>query len=217
MLRKYLILVEGDADLIFFRDYLIFLDSNLEVKTKKIKKELILESQEKKIRLVAIGGYTEIQNKITTIEDSTDQGETVLVIQDADNPQKNHGGVENRLDYLNKIKQKKSSIKFETFLFPNHKDDGDLETLLLQIVEANKFDLANNCYNDFIQCLDKISPSVALELSKDKNKIFNFFRAYYGIDSAKEINRVYDQEYWDFKSEHLNELLKFFAKNIELN
>lgn len=219
MIKKYLILVEGIADMIFFRDYLIFLDSNLEVQTEKIKKELILKSQDKNITLRMIGGYTEISNNKTIIqnynkENTIKQGSTmVLVIQDTDNLDKDNGGILNRMSYLNNLKET-LSLEFETFLFPNHKDDGDLETLLLQIVKDEKFNSANSCYSGFVKCLKNISTDVANELAKDKNKIFNYFRAYYGISSAKEVNRVYEQEYWNFDSDSLTTLKDFFDKKV---
>ncbi|MEA2028382.1 MAG: hypothetical protein U9N49_05355, partial [Campylobacterota bacterium] len=61
--------------------------------------------------------------------------------------------------------------------------------------------------------LGVISTSVASELAKDKSKIFNYFRAYYGIQSAKEVERVYEQDYWDFTSNALDELLIFMQVN----
>ncbi|MBN2824968.1 MAG: hypothetical protein JXQ76_06585, partial [Campylobacterales bacterium] len=220
MLKKYLILVEGVADMIFFRDYLTFLDSKLKIKIEKINKELILESDDKKITLRIIDGYTKVDKNQEIIraynkENAINEGSAIVIlVQDADNPlkDKKNGGVINRMKYLNAV-QKNSSIQFETFLFPNHNDDGDLETLLLQIAKGDKYNPANDCYSPFVKCLGSISNSVASELAKDKNRIFNYFRAYYGIDSAKEINRVYEEEYWDFSNDALDELLKFMQIN----
>jgi hypothetical protein len=212
MLREYLVLVEGVADLIFFRDYFIFLDSNLKLITKKIKKELTLESQEKKICIRAIGGYTEVQNEISTIKYSKDKGEMVFVIQDADNPQKENGGIHNRNRYLNKIKEE-NDIQFETFLFPNHQDDGDLETLLLQIKKEEKYNPSQGCYQAYIECTKNIHSQWSNELEEDKSLVFNYFRIYYGMKNSKEENRKYEADFWDFKSEALSALKGFFDKN----
>jgi hypothetical protein len=133
----------------------------------------------------------------------------ILVIQDADNPKKNsYSGVENRIDYLNKIKIKES-INFEIFLFPNDKDDGDLETLLLEIADFKNYDT-------YMECLHKFIKEEHLnEMIEDKVKIFNYIRMYYGKKDAKEINREYITEYWNFTSDALKPLKNFIEKNIK--
>lgn len=119
-MQKYLIIVEGKADIIFIKDYLIFIDKKLKLfknLTKKNKKEIIIKSDYKEIKILIAGGYTVIKDDklVKIMEEHIDFKYKVLVMQDADNPMKDDGGVENRMKFLYD-----SSMKFETFLFPNH-------------------------------------------------------------------------------------------------
>lgn len=210
MIIRILILVEGIADIIFLRDYLIFLDNNLSTVTEKIKKELILKSNTKEIKLKAIDGYTNIPLNKKMIMTHIDEGFKVLVIQDADNPDKENGGVQNRMQYLN---EQKSDLLFETFLFPNHTNNGDLETLLLRIKKDEKYNPSHECYQTYIECTEKINSQCSAELKEDKSLVFNYFRTYYGMENSKEQNRKFEVTYWGFSSEALNPLKTFFDNN----
>ncbi len=215
-MQKYLIIVEGKADIIFIKDYLIFLYSNLKIikkLSKKNKKEIILESNSIKIKILIAGGYTMIKEDrfITSIKEYISDEYKIILIQDADDPTKDDGGVENRMEYLNKI-----NIEFKTFLFPNNKSNGDLETLLLQIKNSDKYDKFFKCYEEYINCI-KSNTKVDFidELQEDKNKVFSYFTSYYGMENAKEENREYLQEYFDFTSDKIKPLKEFLKANLQ--
>jgi len=222
-MRKYLIIVEGRADVVFLRDYLQFLDNNLIFKNKidkktnkkEIKSENIFESEDIKIKIFVAGSYSGIESikkKIMPLVDPI-VGYKLIVIQDADNPDtKRDGGKKLRLKYLDIHVRKKLNIEFETFLFPNNEDNGDLETLLLQCTNKKN-------YNDFCECnkgykknIDLIAPDFSYELYEDKYKVFHYFRTFYGSENAKEVNRVYEEEYWDFNSDKLKSFRDFILR-----
>lgn len=211
MSQKFFILVEGTADIVFLKDYLISLNNSFEI--DKLKgNELELLSENRKITIQATNGYTQINNRKTTIDKRVDAGYKILVIQDADDPTKNHGGKTNRLAYLEQIKST-LSITFETFLFPNNQDDGDLETLLLIIKNEKQFMIADTCYNNFHKEEYNNGGKFAHELLETKNRVYNYFRTYYGIENAKEINRKFEKTHWDFNHSYLKPLKDFFEKN----
>ena len=216
-MQRYLIIVEGKADIIFIKDYLIFLDSSLKLEEDNRKKQqyLLISSSSRIIKIFYSRGYTKIKPSKTRIEklqmeNGIKKEYKILVIQDADDPTKDDGGVKNRMEYLNKI-----DIKFKSFLFPNHKDDGDLETLLIQIVKNENYDKAFICYENYVNCVKEIAEEkFADELLEDKNRVFNYFRTYYGMENSKEENREYRQEYWDFHGDALKPLKEFLEENI---
>jgi len=214
-MEKYLIFVEGKADATFIRDYLIYLNNSLDL-LKDNQKEKELRNKTSFIKIVVAGGYTAIQKHLKIrFEEITDFNYKILVIQDADNPEKNpdNGGIALRLKYLEGIK-KELKIYFETFLFPNNETDGDLETLLLKIVNKEQFKKSFDCYKKYVDCSKLIAPiEHSNELLEDKNVVFNYFRTYYGMDNAKEEKRIFTDEYWSFSSEQL-EPLKLFLTNI---
>jgi hypothetical protein len=213
MSKKYLIVVEGKTDIIFLKDYLIHLNNSLYVTKnldKKNKQEIILKSEDIEIKILVAGGYTVIKEDkfLQSLRTYKDDEYIILLVQDADNPNKENGGVKNRIKYLDN-----SSIDFNTFLFPNNEDDGDLETLLLRIKKNEKYDISHGCYQSYINCTKEINPQWSAELEEDKSLVFNYFRTYYGMENSKEENRRYEVNYWDFESEALNPLKIFFETN----
>jgi len=215
-MSKVLIIVEGIADVIFLRDYIKFLKSNCVVKNENLKKNkyLLIEIDDIEIKILIGGGYTALNKLSSRIQEYIDSGYKVAVIQDADDITKENGTKANRMEYLDSVKEK-SNIDFKTFLFPNHNDDGDLETLLLKIQDTIQYNLADKCYINYIECCSKIShQDYSDELSTDKSKVFNYFRTYYGMQSAKEENRMYEIKYWDFNHIALDELKKFLGEYL---
>ena len=93
-------------------------------------------------------------------------------------------------------------------------DNGDLETLLLQIVNKEKYNKSIECYEAYADCVKKISnkDGYRKELLMDKYKIFSYFRTYNGIVNAKEENRKFNSVYWNFTDEFLSPFENFFSK-----
>lgn len=211
MSNKILILVEGKADVTFIKDYLIFLNSEFTptIPNKKPSgKEVILTAQTKTIKIIAIGGYTSINTSISTIREHIDAQYSILVIQDTDDLSKNDGGFKQRIEYLEKIKSS-LSIQFEAFLFPNHNEDGDLETLLLKIINQSIFQAIHTYYLQFIHSEKAVGGIYTHELEEPKNVIYNYIRKHDGMEKAKEENRYYDNAYWNFTNPDLNPLYNF--------
>ncbi len=212
-MEKYYILVEGKADVTFIRDYLQFLYEDLELlkeKSKNKSKEKELKNETTHIKIEAVGGYTTIKKHLKSkLEELKDFNYKIFVIQDADNPQKQDGGVIDRMKYLEKIKND-LNIDFKIFLFPDNKNDGDLETLLLKIVKEEKFNQTLDCYKKYAECANNIDSSWTKEFLENKNVVYNYFRIYKGMTGAKEENRKFSSDYWDFNNEALKPLKAFF-------
>ncbi len=214
-MKKYILFVEGKTDAVFLKDFLCFHTTDFKlVKNKSKEKEL--KNSDKFIKIIVSGGCTAIKNHLKTkFEEIRDQNYDILVFQDADNPIKdpNNGGKELRINYLERIK-KELSINFDIFLFPNNKDDGDLESLLLKIVNKEHFDKSHKCYKDYANSLSSFSPQECCdELFEDKNVIFTYFRTYQGMRFAKEENRDYKTHFWNLDSKEI-EALKIFLERI---
>ncbi|NHB18107.1 DUF3226 domain-containing protein [Helicobacter pylori] len=79
----------------------------------------------------------------------------VCIIFDADikkENQKSDAGFDNKLKYIReKFKEKGTDFpKEQIFLFPNNQDDGDLETLLLEIAKHDEF---LKCFEGYLECI----------------------------------------------------------------
>lgn len=217
-MNYYLLLVEGIADIIFFRDYLKFLYPELVEKDKNLdlesNKEMTLSSERLEIVILESGGCTKLRLLKTRIQVYMDKYYSILMVQDADNPNKDYGGKEKRIRYLEDQK-KELEIHFKTFLFPNNENDGDLETLLVQIAQENKYTDFNDCYNKYLGCLSNFLKSkIVKNLSKEKEYIYTYLSLYQGNRLAKERDREYIIEYWDFDSDSLLRLKGFFYESI---
>ncbi len=212
-MQKYLILVEGKADAPFVRDYLKFLDKNLSIEQNE-PKEKVLKNTESSIKIEVIGGYTKIEKHSQKLTRYIDQGYKILVIQNADNSHKNHRGNKERTKYLENIK-KELEIDFEIFLFPNNKSEGDLETLLLEIANQEKYNPAFECYKKYAACAKEIEADFSEELVQNKMRIFNYFRTYFGMEQAKEENRTFKPEYWELSSDKLKSFKIISSKRLK--
>ncbi len=212
-MQKYLILVEGKADAPFVRDYLKFLDKNLSVE-KNDPKEKVLKNTESHIKIDAIGGYTNVKNRLKKLQRAVDQNYKILVVLDADNLDKDekNGGVILRTEYLEKIKQE-LKIDFEIFLFPNNEDDGNLEMLLLDIANQEKYKPFFECYDGYAICTKKIKIDPSKNLLENKMRIFNYLSVYYGAEQAKEQERIFESEYWELSIDKI-EPFKIFLNHI---
>lgn len=220
-MKKFLILTEGKADVVFLRDFIKHLLNSKKIQVEKIKREqkridYHIKLNDLSILIYESGGYKVLKKLKKTIESKMIDGYKIIVIQDADNPSKEDGGIENRTNYFNRMK-KELNIDFEFFLFPNNKDDGDLEVLLKKIVNKEKYNNTLECYKEWSDCLSVFAEREHCEeLLQDKNLIYNYFRTYFGMDNAKEENRVFVSEYWDFESEELEHLRVFLKERLNL-
>jgi hypothetical protein len=234
--KKFLIVVEGIADAVFIKSVLFFLfernekfsqatalpkkkqkDAEKEI-DRKIKNEEIAFLDvfvSPKIKIAILGGCTKIKKFSSDLIEYHQNGFNILMIQDADAESKDFGTLNRRMNYLEEQKQS-LNLEFDTFLFPNHQDDGDLETLLLQIVHQEKFADFSKCYNSYVSCVKNFceEKDTEKELLENKNQIFSFVASYQGRAMAAEGVRNYNTELWDLENKALMPLKSFLQKHL---
>jgi hypothetical protein len=220
MSKNIHIFVEGDADVKFISDYISHIKPDTKVEIDKEQKPNIAYIYQGKSLMAVIHGlrgWTDIGNMKTYISQLKDEDNNILVIFDADTS-KNNGGFAVRKkqieDYILRLD--------EIFLFPNNKDDGELETLLENIInEKNKpiFD----CWEKYETCLrDCASKKTGKTLTTPakKSKIYAYLSALLGSSKkqqnlAKDPNRNYTiTEFWNLDADYLNPLKNFLLKYL---
>lgn len=144
MSKKILIYTEGKSDRNFLGWYLSFL---------KYKDHFDIFDIEGKDKLIS----DEFLEKIDKILKNKHQTyKQVCIIFDADKKesQESDVGFDNKLEHICKeLKEKRIDFPREQiFLFPNNQDDGDLETLLLEIANHKEF---INCFESYLDCIKK--------------------------------------------------------------
>lgn len=124
--KEILIFVEGPSDKVFLEVYLYFLGNFL---TKNFKVQNIKGKDNLSKRLLEIEKY-----------------DKTLIIFDADKDYES-----NKKEILKIVLKTKQTISEEQiFLFPNNQDDGDLETLLLEIAKHDEF---LKCFEGYLECI----------------------------------------------------------------
>ncbi|WP_100998277.1 DUF3226 domain-containing protein [Helicobacter pylori] len=124
--KEILIFVEGPSDKVFLEVYLYFLE-DLPIKNFKVKD---------------VKGKDNLSKRLLEIE----KYDKTLIIFDADKDYKS-----NKKEILKVVSKTKQTISEEQiFLFPNNQDDGDLETLLLEIAKHDEF---LKCFEGYLECI----------------------------------------------------------------
>ncbi|MUU22994.1 DUF3226 domain-containing protein [Helicobacter pylori] len=124
--KEILIFVEGPSDKVFLEVYLYFLE-DLPIKNFKVQN---------------IKGKDNLSKRLLEIE----KYDKTLIIFDA-----NKDYESNKKEILTVVSKRKQTISEEQiFLFPNNQDDGDLETLLLEIAKHDEF---LKCFELYLECI----------------------------------------------------------------
>lgn len=93
----------------------------------------------------------------------------ILIIFDADKDYES-----NKKEILKIVSESKQTISEEQiFLFPNNQDDGDLETLLLEIAKHKEF---INCFEGYLDCIKKTEHCKPIKNIR-KNKLYAYLEA----------------------------------------
>ncbi len=124
--KEILIFVEGPSDKVFLEVYLYFLE-DLPIKNFKVKD---------------VKGKDNLSKRLLEIE----KYDKTLIIFDVDKDYES-----NKKEILKVVSKTKQTISEEQiFLFPNNQDDGDLETLLLEIAKHDEF---LKCFEGYLECI----------------------------------------------------------------
>lgn len=138
-----------------------------------------------------------------------------VVIFDADTD-KNGGGFTKRRDAI--LKQKTAlNLDFDLFLWPNNKDDGDFENLLLGMINPRHQGVLD-CYEGFEKCVSGRDPNgEEYELPGRKGEVYTYIEIMKLTEAArKELHKGFYQfdnsDYWDLDAQAGNVLKSFFSQ-----
>lgn len=187
-----LIVVEGKNDEEFLRQYILYKKINIS------------------FEIIQNDGNGLNNATITQIQKGLDDGKKVYIIFDADK------------SYDESLKQIKKKLKkqlgdsadtIDIFLFPNNKDDGELETLLLKIAKQKEIVKCFECYLHCIEVKDKtartnIEKHASIFAYKDAVGLRKHIEK---IKNTLETNEIFSR-YFDFDSPKLEPLREFLCK-----
>lgn len=205
-MKRFQIIVEGDADKKFFEDYYHHIFGE-----KAPKSSITHPGKDGDT-----GGYQKLKSEdaIGVMRQNTDMGGINLVIFDADED------TEARRSELLVIKEE-FGVEFELFLLPNDKDAGALEDLLENIFNPNNQPVME-CWQTYEEKLREVRiPSKTpptLTIPAKKTKIYAYLETLLGKSRSqkkliKDANRNYkNTQHWNLDAEYLEPLKEFLQK-----
>lgn len=207
-MKRFLIIVEGDADKKFFRDYYHHLFGEQAPENSIIHSGKDGET----------GGYSKLKSEETlqALRQNYDQGGVNLVVFDADDD------CETRRKELLSVK-KEFGVEFELFLLPNDKDAGALEDMLEQIINPDNQPVMD-CWQTYEGELEKVriptKTPPTLTIPAKKTKIYAYLETLLGKSRSqkkliKDPNRNYENiSHWNLDAEYLEPLKEFLERNL---
>lgn len=207
-MKRFLLIVEGDADKKFFRDYYHHLFGE-----QAPENSIIHPGKDGDT-----GGYSKLKSEeaLQALRQNANQGGANLVIFDADDD------CEARRKELLAIKEE-FDVDFELFLLPNDKDAGELEDLLEKIINPNNKPVMD-CWKTYegelknVRIPTKTPPT--LTIPAKKTKIYAYLETLLGKSRSqkkliKDANRNYkNTQHWNLNSEYLKPIEEFLEKNL---
>lgn len=210
MMKRFQIIVEGDADKKFFEDYYHYLFHE-----KALKSSITHPGKDGDT-----GGYQKLRSEdaIGTMRQNTDLGGINLVIFDADED------AETRRAELLAIKEE-FGVEFELFLLPNDKDAGALEDLLENIINPNNQPVMD-CWQTYEEKLGEVriptKTPPTLTIPAKKTKIYAYLETLLGKSKSqkkliKDANRNYENiQHWNLEAEYLKPLRDFLEQHLRV-
>lgn len=186
--KEILIFVEGPSDKVFLEVYLYFLE-DIPIKNFNVRS-------------------TNGKDKLPKLSLEIEQYAKTLIIFDADKDYES-----NKKEILSKTQQK--ITEEQIFLFPNNQDDGDLETLLLEIAKHDDF---LKCFEGYLECIkskEHYKPIKNIRKSKwyaylEALGLENLTKTNIDVfDDKGKIRKEYKEEY-----ERLKEVIDFNSKSL---
>ncbi|GAA9129680.1 hypothetical protein HpHA170_02700 [Helicobacter pylori] len=143
----------------------------------------------------------------------------VCIIFDADIKKENQesdAGFDNKLKHIRE-KFKEKGIDFpkeQIFLFPNNQDDGDLETLLLEIAKHDEF---LKCFEGYLECIKSKEHYKPIKNIR-KSKWYAYLEAF-GLEDLYTKKNIFDTEgkvkdQYKGDYEKLQEVIGFDSKSL---
>ena len=209
MMKRFQIIVEGDADKKFFENYYHHLFHE-----KATQGSITHPGKDGEA-----GGYQKLkyEDSIRAMQQNTDLGGVNLVIFDADEDP------EARRKELLAIK-KEFGVEFDLFLLPNDKDAGALEDLLENIINPNNLPVMD-CWQTYEGELEKVriptKTPPTLTIPAKKTKIYAYLETLLGKSKTqkkliKEVNRDYENtQHWNLDAEYLEPLKEFLKQHLQ--
>lgn len=177
----------------------------------------------KSVEFICIGGIDNLFNETNKnqISQAQEVGEQVIFLIDADTISKGFGFEKRKAKIDNDMKELKHSVPY--FIYPNNKDDGDVETLMESAARRDLHQVFFDCFEDYEKCVSGVKDQYGQPLYNTPNlkgKLHTYMNAQKLNNKLRRKlgtgNWLFDNtNYWDLKTFALQPLKDFLAINLK--
>ena len=178
------------------------------------------EGARQRLEVYITGGYSKFNDLLSVYEDKDGNGVIPAVVYDADSSadDENHGGNTARRTLLQEqydghVFQRKPNDELSIFLFPNNRDDGNIETLLEMISAKGSRKAMTVCwriYEWLLSMFHYFKPTA-------KSKINEYTSATIGPEVWEyqgQNKALFSQVIWDWRSRDILPLCEFIKELV---
>ncbi len=198
----------------------IFVEGNVD---KNFINHIIVNILKKKnqVNFNTLNGWGDFINLKSKFNEWIEKNIPVMFIFDADNYTHVNGGYNKRKNFIDEwIFKNYPKLKYSLFLFPNNKDQGEIEDLLLDLItEVHKH--LKKCFNNYVKCLENEN-SLQYKLPSSKDQIYAIISALENskldkdIEHKKKGNYYFDDEnIWNYEHSSIIPLFNFINDHIK--
>lgn len=178
---------------------------------------------DKKVGFVCIDGIGNLFNEanINQMRQAVEETDNVLILLDADTPEKGWGFEARKTNVLNQMA--KHDIVSPFFLYPDNTSDGDVESLMEALVRKDLHEKWWDCFEDYEKCVGGVKDNNGLKcynLPNRKARLHTFISSQMLSNEKRNKlgsgNWLFDEaEFWDLTRPALEPLTNFLRANLK--
>lgn len=154
--------------------------------------------------VIGIGGKDSLENSVFPFMENTLAGGKNVLLFDADTKD-NAGGYSTRSTELLAEKER-LALDFQLFLWPNNRDDGDFESLLMKMINPSHQCLLD-CFAGFEMCIRGNDPKKEIYRTPDrKSAIYTYIHTFIKSQSEEKMMKsgvwfFNESRYWNLDAD----------------
>ena len=172
---------------------------------------------EKNVDFICIGGIDKLFNEtnVNQMHQALADGEQVLILVDADTLAKGYGCKKRSADIDSALLKLNISVPY--FIYPNNKDDGEVEMLMESTVRRDLHKLFFDCFEGYEKC---VSRNTNYNTPNLKGKLHTYITAQKLSNKLRRKLGVGDwlfneKKYWNLDVDELKPLKEFLTINLK--
>lgn len=175
------------------------------------------------VKFIFMDGIGNLYNEtiVNQINLAQENGEQIIVLADADTTAKGYGYAKRQKEINDGMAA--HALSFPYFLYPNNRDDGDVEVLMENAARRDLHSTFFDCFEDYEKCVSGMKN----ESGEPRYNVPNLKGKLHTYMAAQKLPRklckrfgsgdwLFDnKDYWNLEADALQPLKKFFAMYLK--